>query len=426
MKKTPEQIDKLMARKIQLESELKNPEIQQEDLLFKLTQSPPVQGLVGIGDALLNTGGLATETISGLMGGGYKHTPRKGGEGLSYDIGNIVGEIGPYLLPQTWPGRIALSVAEGGLTNPGESMAGAREGLAWGTAGEALSPLVKGAGTVAKKTFIEPFTLDEKTIELSRKVADMFANAEEAAWGVVSPLFKKFGGEKLIKSGAYGEPKMHQALKEFEDLFGSNRDLFSGDSKKVHDKLLSSMPTIENAQKMIKQLGIDERRIAHSLDPAKDLKLETYRDSKKLIREAVTDEMEILSPGFSDLYKQANFDFAKNVGPYYSNKTIESAAAGNVEDISKLSKAITEESKTPMKGYPGIGPEHELMDLNKQMEKLLGKSQTIPEGPAKWVPMMGTPKSREYVYGKTENAYDMINPMLRAMLQSQNVPGVNK
>lgn len=419
MKLTREQIDSQLA---ELEDLKRDPKIQEQDMLYKISQSLGVQSALGAGDLFKNQ----TNAIASLVTGGkIPYSPSVSGEGFFYDIGKTGMEIAEVALPQTWLARIGASIAQSTLENPEEAKSGAGQGLIFGLAGEAINPALKGAGSLFRNYLIEPLSLDKKTKEVSNYISELFKNSRDKAWGTVGPIMNKFGKEDLLKRGPYGEIS-NSRYKEFESMMKDNKELYTAEFKKLKNSF-DKNPNIENAQSMIEKLGIDERRIRYSEDPTKELKEETYYKSKELLREVVRPRMEELSPGFSEAYDKANFDYAVNVSPYFSSHAVESAAAGNVESLEAITKGITEEAKRPMRGYPGIGKEHDLLTkVNPQIESLLGTAQMVPQGASKLAPIFGTQLSRQKAYEIGNKSVDFLSPYLRALLQSQNVPGVNK
>lgn len=411
----------LQAKIAELENLKKDPKFQQTAMLDKIARSPGVQGILGAGDTLKNQ----TNALASLLSfGKIPYKPTKSGEGVAYDVGKIGMEIAEMFIPTSLPGRLGASVGASVLSDPENLAESTGEGLIFGLAGEAISPVTKGAGSLIRNKVIEPLSLDKFSQEISKTIQNAYKSAEDRAWGTVGPILNKFGGEKLLKPGPYGETT-ESAFKQFSSMYKDKEDLFTADFDKVKREF-DKAPTIGNAQKMVKQLGTDERKLMYSLEEGKNLKEKTYGDSKEAIRSVLRPRMEELSPGFTEQYNTANKTFAKEVGPFLSGKTIQSAAAGNVERAEPLYSEIDKLSKEKIKGYPAIGEEHELLELQKLMGSKLGTAQMVPQGASKLAPIFGTPLSRESAYQMGNKGVDTLSPYLRALLQSQNVPGVNK
>ena len=419
MKLTREQIDAQLA---EVEMMMQDPKLKEQDMVYRINKSLPSQMIHGFGNTAGNFIGSSANVLSG---GAIPYEPIKTGEGMAYDVTSLATEIAPYLIPQAAIGRIGTAGAIGGLTNRENPNAGAAEGALWGFAGEALGPAVKGAGSLVKNKIIEPLSLDKFSKDISEMIKKNYEVAQEKAWGAVGPVLNKFGKEPLAEVGVYGETRDLGSM-AFNEFHKANKKMFTADEVKLQ-QLFEKDPTIENAQKLISKIGVDERRIAHSMDPAKEEKMQVYREAKNLLRDGVKGKMDKLSPGFSQQYDMANKSFAQNVGPYLGGGPVTSAAAGNVERAPDIYSNIMEQSKSNIKGYPGIGAEHELLkELTPMLEKKLGFSQMVPQGAREITPVLGTPLSREYIYSTLNKRHDQINPLLRALIQSQNIPGAPK
>jgi len=415
MKLSPQEIAMKQARLAELEQMKSNPALEQEDLLWNIEKSIGVQGVLGFGNAIGNQIGKAANTLSG---GAIPHKPLVSGEGPVYEAGAMAGEVAPYLIPGTAAGRVGLSTVGGALTSDKGVQQGGVEGALFGLGGEAAGPAIKGAGSLIRNKVIEPLTLDKKAIEMSNLIKETYEKAKESAWGTVKPMFEKWNKEPLLKTGPYGETIGNRGFSSATALFEEKKDLFTPDAKRLK-KEFDRNPNIENAQALVEKLGIDERKISRSGDAAKELKESTYKEAKEYIREAIREKMESVSPGFTEAYLTANKKYAKDVGPYYSSDPVESAAAGNIERIPDLYSGIEEASKKQIKGYPGIGEGHDLLGMGQDMSKALGVAEMVPQGASKLAPFLGTPLARETVYGGLGKSYDKLNPILRAMLQSQ-------
>jgi hypothetical protein len=416
---TPQERLANKARIEELRSRAKSPELQHEKLLFNIAKSIPVQMALGAGDKFRNQ----MASLINVATLGKANIPHiKSGEGPGYETGKIGFEILEMMAPATMGSRLLASAGIGALENLENPIRGVGEGLTFGLAGEAAGPAIKGAGSIIRNKLIEPLSLDKKTKEVSEEIRRMFLGAKDKAWGEVGPIMNKHKKDPLITLESREE--LYKNYFDFEDTFKKDEKLFSSEFRNQKKKF-DEDPTIGEAQKLIEKLGIDERRIRYSGDPTKEEKEYLYRNAKEKLRSVVRPRMEELSPGFTKKYDKANLDYAVNVSPFYSSHAVESAAAGNIEELTKLTKGITEEAKKPMRGYPGIGEEHDLLAVNKEIESLLGTSQMFPEGPAKFIPIFGTRLSREKAYEMGTQGVDFITPTLRALIQSQNAPGTS-
>jgi hypothetical protein len=410
--------EQIQARRAELEAMKSNPKLEEQELFHQIQKSIGVQGILGAGDLVKNQ----TNALASLLTGGkipYKET--KSGEGGAYETGKFLMEMGEMMSPTTWARRLLASAGFGALGNPEEAAKGAGVGLIFGLGGEALNPALKGAGGLFREKIIEPLSLDKASKEVSATIKNMFGQAKDKAWGKVGPMMDKHGKENLLTMGSYGEI-VDSGWNRFKALLDEKKDLYTADFKKLV-KEFDRKPNISNGQKLVEKLGVDERRIRYSEDPTKELKESTYDESKEYIREVITNRMEKLEPGFTDTYKEANLDYAINVSPFYSSEAVENAAVGNIRSLSEISEGITKGSENVRGGYPSIGAEHGLMGLNKSViEPALGVSEMVPQGPAKFVPIFGTPRSRETAYKFGNKTVDYLTPTMRALLQSQNTP----
>lgn len=415
--------EKIAEERAKLQALKADPKFQEEDMVWKIQHSPDVQMILGAGNTAGNAIGAGLNTISGGL---IPYEPLISGEGPAYEASSAGVKAIPSFLTKNPVYGVGISGAIGGLTNPEDPLGGALEGALWGLGGEVAGPAVKaglkGTGSFIKNKVIEPLALDKKAEEMSKRVKETYEKAKESAWGKVEPMFQQFNSEPLLRRGPYGETIGNRGLIDARELYEKNRSYFTPDAKKLMDDFIKD-PTIKNAQSVVQKLGIDERKISHSGDTAKELKETTFKDTKEFVREAMRERMEHLSPGFTDAYKKANQEYATNVGPYYSSDVVESAAAGNIERIPDLNKGIEESSKQVLRGYPGIGKGHELQGMNEEMAKMLGVAEMVPQGASKLAPFLGTPKARQTVYGGANKAidigYEKLNPILRALLQSQ-------
>lgn len=409
MKLTPEEEKELQF----LENKISSGEYEQEDFLHQLKRSWPVQGATGISDSLRNQ---VMSIIATSTGGQFN--PARTGEGNAYEIGSYIGDVLPYLTPAGLVGRMGLSTGLGYFTNPEDPIKGAMEGFGLGALGEAAGPALRAGGKVFKQKVIEPLSLDEMTIKVADKIKNSYNLSMEKAWSHVKPFFDKYGKESLTKQGPRGTQVAPKGFKEAENLFDENRNLFSVDAKNMHESFLEN-PTLLNTQKLIQQLGADARRMSKSIDPGKEVKEEMYEKTKKELINSLSLRMQGLSgENFSQPYKKFGKDWAKDVGPFYSDSAIDRAAAGNPVKLTDLEEAISTGLEPKTRGrYPGIGKEHDLKLINEEIKKSLGVSQSFPEwflsGPLK------TELSRQNLYGSLENLTRKPESLYRAMIQEQ-------
>lgn len=331
-----------------------------------VAQSPGVQGILGFGDALVNT---MRKPISNLTGSEFK--PTKFGEGGAYETGKFAGEIAPWLAinPASALARVGIGTAGGALL--GDDLgSGAKEGLAWSAGMEAIPVLGKMLKTVPESFFREGFSQ-----QLMDKMTKDFTGKKEKAMGYLNPLLNKFGDNTL--TGNQKESLMKS--------FGENSEYLGPDVKKKFNSFMQK-PKIKDAQDLQSILGEEIR----GLDPSQVANKDRINASNNF-RDSVLDSMydrfdQLDTKGTAD-HKEFRKIWAKDVKPYESNPTLSKVVHNERFGMTpkKLEEGLMRSTQGDFTKIPKDNPIHGFSkEMNDKMNlsRFYGKAGSAATGAA--------------------------------------------
>jgi hypothetical protein len=323
--------------------------------LDKIIGSPVFQGLLGIGDSSRN---FLSNTANLIPGINIK--PVKSGQGLSYDIGNVAGDVGTFLaggealdtaraasegLPAV--GKLASYLGKEGLPDLLKTVAG---GAAFGaidnpenrTEGAALGG---GLGALSKASPLLSNTIRKFNPEIAMQdtlegIAQKGAEEKLKSKAMYNQVIDRFGDEPIY-SKEIGPSK--DSLSAVSNL--KNSLLKKANIKPVYDQYVSE-PTIRNAHQLQSQLGIVSRSIKGT-DWTSGLMRDNLNSVKEQLSNSISNSLKNISPQAADLYDQAGEHYLKNVVPYRKL----SEALNNITEPTPQ-KVLGTISKTIKKSFP--------------------------------------------------------------------------
>ena len=196
-----------------------------------------------------------------------------------------------------------------------------------------------------------------------------------------------------------GKTEFAPGIDKFMELSRKHPSLIPTKGKELI-KVFNENPTIENAYEVTKELN----KAKAKLGPG-DVELSNvYDEMIGSLRKGFKSEGGKVSPNAVKEFEQGNQAFARDVAPYYSNKTIEAAAGGNAlptVEIRSLVDAIEKNMQIPARGkYPTIPEEHFLAKTAARANKDIAKSDLAQSNVLSKMLIgltggMGTFKSRE-------------------------------
>lgn len=393
-----------------------------------MSEMIPLQALFGAGDAASNMIGQGMQNISKPIANqfgmeGYNHEPIKSGQGPVYETSKFATEMAPYLYPAGMAGRLATSTGVGALTHEEGLLPGAVSGLAFGLAGEAAMPVARGAGKLVGEG-LGLFTGQPTADRAVKAMKHDFETGKEGAFGIVKPYFDEFGENLITKMNPKSRnAEWPQSMKRINETFTHDKNLLTKGTKDIH-KIFKNEPSVNNAHKLIKQLAADERALT-KLDPLRNEKESLYKKMITDLEETMFEAAGESASAFREANKAYTKQYAEGPAAYYSNPTVEGAAAGNKTKPEALRKEIQEGQKREINtGFRDIGPEHKMSELERTLSQALGRRDLLTG----WVPSFlkpsGMGEGMNYLAEKGALAGSPeLEALYRALIQQQ---GQNK
>lgn len=218
-------------------------------------------------------------------------------------------------------------------------------------------------GTLAKMTGIFSKPIQEATQEfvhpdtIAQNVhGNIIGNrtAQESGQQLASEIKNNYTDIKAQRQGDY-DKVFNKPTDEINNATGENvkaKDLGLIDNKyystygdqEFPDKNIQALhnnfmdnPTIDTAHKLQSEIGsevgyLKKQKSAGILDDAGKNKLNDYAVMRKTILDDVHDRLKLADPNLADGYANATQNWAKDVIPYHSDKTLRKIAEGQIEN----------------------------------------------------------------------------------------------
>lgn len=339
--------------------------LNQNETLQAIAGSPPIQAVLGTGDALSNlmsrAGSSVISPFSQAMGGPRIGSPEiKSGEGLSYDVGKFIGNVAPYAIPGTAAGRMATGIVGGGLTRPEDMLGGAVEGAIYSGLGELAPEAARGIGKGAQY-FADKITRTKYTDDLIKNIASSYEASKQNALSYLNPLMEKYGQKPLSS-------KLSSAL---ENSYEKRNQYMTPDIEMLKESFDES-PTLKKLQDLQSQVGFEMRGLDTS-DPAGKLMAQNLKKYRDDLISAMKGSLEQFEPGAGKQYDAFQKEYAKGPAKYQNVKDIRKIIEGQIHGVTpkSLNKSLQKatEGKNPI-----IPAEHELAKLAPEMKAKLERS----------------------------------------------------
>lgn len=369
-----------------------------ESDLHRLVQSPPIQTVLGAGDAIQNF--LAN--INNLVPGGNAPMA-KTGEGSSYELGRVLGDIGafagggelaapalmsakaaPYVgkLAEALSGQGASGAARrilggagyGAITNPDSRGTGTLEGAGFSAAAEALPLPFKAAGKIAEQFKPQKYaedlmqdlsggrTLEENTKSLASAITDTFKSKKQEAAKLYQPVFEKLGNESLYDAIPIG-------MSAYEAMDKTIPLAYTRGLRKAHESF-SSNPTLENAHKLQSQLGSEIRDLQKGgLSIADRDTLLGYAEAQTALKDDISKFFQLKNPKLGQEYTEASNYFLSDIVPYLENSKLRKIALGEVTNPKSIANMFKHPEDDMLKVAEDLGEDAKKQILYSELGK---------------------------------------------------------
>lgn len=387
----------------------------QSSTVDNIANSAPVNALLGFGNAIGNNIG----NIWNKLPGSPKVSPLISSQGNAYDVGNIAGQIAPYLaLPEAGLGFIGRGISA--IPKIGAPIAGSigraipQIGLAAATSQNPLetakitgelqaaleaAPLgLRGIGQVFNfikpaehaKNILNSLSGGVDSLEENGKIlADSIKNAYQSAENKGSELYSSIFNNGLVRKSGLAE--------QSRGLIPNNIvKTFDHDINDIYKDYINN-PTPETAHLLQSQLGTSIRKIQNdankgNLSIADRKILQGYKRAQSSVKDIVDQSLQSIDnqagTNFAKQYNDANRNWLTNVIPYTETPAIAQIAKGKItnprnittifknpeDNIQKIANELGQESKNRIL-YDQLGG----YKKNKQPEKLLDEFKKLDE-----------------------------------------------
>lgn len=285
------------------------------------------QALHGIGSGLAE---MPIAAYSSLTGSDFQ--PVRSGSGPAFESFKTGTMMAPYFIPAlgaTKAARMVTAGAGGYLMNPEDPMGGLLESLAISSGLEFAGPLLgKGAEAISDK-----FTRSNYMEKMAESIRNTYKEEKNAAYGIVKPLFDKFGNTTQIAPKL--KTKVNDMIADKKDFLSENADLLLSEFNKN--------PTLNNLQNLKSQISSDSRGL--DLRQAANRKTKDVRSGwNKNLNTAIQDSLETLQKGGAEKYKEFNKAYAIGPGKYEGSKTMKDVIDNKMARMSpkKLQTGVQE------------------------------------------------------------------------------------
>lgn len=341
------------------------PVIKQKGFLEKAADSPPIHAIQGAQDAvekMFSFGMLPKEPQA---------------QGTSYNVGNVLGNIGSFFaggellspiaksapfiskalggegLPAQIMRRVSGGAIAGASENPEDRVKGSVLGGLMSAGAEAVPLAFKGLGALSET--INPYKFTAKLIE---NIKNEYNAAKNEVSSLFNPILNKFSKHEITA------PKIGENI---EKHFGPKINSLYEDFK--------SNPTLKNAHDLQSQLGIESAALFGGKKEAYTRKtIEAYNEARKSIKSAIESFLNRQGGDYANKYRVASDIFKEKVVPYRAKNLVRNIAEGN-QKTAKPSKLY--ETLNTLYENNTIKPNHYLSHALSELSKKVQIGQGI-------------------------------------------------